>query len=157
MHPPQQQPQHWQQPPYRPPTPPRRRKSNGWKWLLAAVAGIVLLVVCLVVASVATAPHVTLATPTRQAEPDAAGGVPSPSKAQQRAYLTALERIDPGLVVNEDRAIRRARSICDRVINGAQGATLEKYVVAELSGGNATINEAQAKQVIKAVKVWCRP
>jgi outer membrane murein-binding lipoprotein Lpp len=79
--------------------------------------------------------------------------------AEQKAdYLAALEKIDPGLVVNEDRALTRAGRVCERM-RGAGGGTmtLPEYVVVELSGGNATIDETQAKHVIEAVKVWCRP
>ncbi len=90
------------------------------------------------------------------AKPDG-GGVPTPDAGQAAAYLEALRGIDPGLVVNEERAIRRGRAICDRIINppGGKNMTLAQYTVAELSGGNATINQAQAYEVIKAVKVWC--
>ena len=45
--------------------------------------------------------------------------------------------------------------MCDRILNPAGRGDLTEYVVAALSGGDATINAAQAKQVIQAVKVWC--
>lgn len=84
--------------------------------------------------------------------------VPSPTAAQQAAYLAALRRIHPGLVVNRERALRRAGRVCERIVRPPSGGTLtlEKYTAMELSGGNATINETQARQVIRAVKVWCR-
>lgn len=89
----------------------------------------------------------------------AAAAVPSPDADQTAAYLDALREIDPGLVANEARAIRRGMRVCERIIAPPEGSTmsLERYVVAELSGGNATIDEAQARQVVRAVKVWCRP
>ncbi|MFF0860907.1 DUF732 domain-containing protein [Nonomuraea sp. NPDC003560] len=88
----------------------------------------------------------------------ASSRVPTPDASQRAGYLAALRAIDPLLVVNEERAIRRGRAVCDRVIHGSGGSTwtLEKYTVEELSGGTTTIDEDQAKQVIKAVKVWCR-
>jgi hypothetical protein len=84
--------------------------------------------------------------------------VPTPDAGQRRAYLATLGEIDPGLVVDEDRALRRAGRICERIINPPEGGklTLREYVVEELSGGNATINQTQAGRVITAVKVWCR-
>lgn len=83
---------------------------------------------------------------------------PQPTPAQQRTYLATIARIDQGLVVNEERAMRRAGRICERIVRPPGGnLTLEQYTVLELSGGNATINEAQARQVIKAVHVWCQP
>jgi len=83
--------------------------------------------------------------------------VPTPTAAQQQAYLAALAKIDPGLRVKPTRVIGRARNICQRILQPPSGnLTLEQYTVLELSGGNATIDEAQARQVIKAVRAWCR-
>lgn len=83
--------------------------------------------------------------------------VPTPTAAQQQTYLTALARIDPGLTVNTERVMRRAGRVCERMIRPPGGnLTLEAYTVLELSGGNATIDEAQARQIIKAVRAWCR-
>ncbi|MEU4234176.1 DUF732 domain-containing protein [Nonomuraea sp. NPDC026600] len=162
MHSPQQQqPQQWQQTYQQAPTPPPRRRMSPLKWSLIAVGVVVLLVAGLVVfatvvARVAGSLPSASATPNRTAEPATA---PSPSAAEQRAYLATLKSIDPGLTVNTERVMRRAGRVCERILHGADGGTmtLEKYTVAELSGGNATISEAQAKQVIAAVKVWCKP
>lgn len=88
--------------------------------------------------------------------PSVAPTVPTPTAAQQRAYLAALARIDPGLTVNTERVMRRAGRVCERIIRPPGGnLTLQQYTVLELSGGNATIDEAQAREVIKAVQVWC--
>jgi hypothetical protein len=101
----------------------------------------------------------TPAEPTASSAPvQPVSGVPTPDAGQQADYLAALKEIDPGLVVNEERAIRRGRAICDRIINkSGSAASLVSYTVEELSGGNATIDQAQAKKAIKAVKVWCEP
>lgn len=131
------------------------------KWSLIAAGVVVLLVVGLVLVSTVAAkvagslPSAS-ATPNRTAEP---ATVPSPSAAEQRAYLATLKTIDPGLTTSTERVMRRAGRVCERILHGADGGSmsLEQYVVAELSGGNATINEAQAKQVIAAVKEWCTP
>lgn len=99
------------------------------------------------------------AKPTRSASPTPTGPrpVPSPNARQERTYLATIARIDEGLVVNEERAMRRAGRVCERIIRPPGGTlTLPKYVVLEMSGGNAQINERQAAQIIRAVKVWCR-
>src|SRR5690606_10506513 len=136
--------------------PPRshRAAKRRPRWLIAAIVVAVLAIGGAIIEAVGgdgqePEAAVASAAPSRQV-------VPTPDAGQAAAYLAALERIDPGLVANAERAIRRGRSICDRIINPRGGTmTLEEYVVAELSGGNATIDEAQARQVIRAVKVWC--
>ncbi|WP_214317267.1 hypothetical protein [Nonomuraea sediminis] len=123
-----------------------------------AIFVVVLLVGLVVMAQVFAklAASLPQSTPSPRAQPSVASR--TPSEAQERVYLAKLKAIDPGLVVNTERAIRRAENICGRILDGADGGklTLEQYVVQELSGGNATIDQAQARQVIKAVKVWCR-
>lgn len=103
-------------------------------------------------------PAPTASAPAPEASPaKTSATVPAPSPAQEEAYLAAIARIDAGLVANQERAMRRAGRICERIVRPSDGnLTLEKYTVMELSGGNATINEAQARKVIKAVRVWCR-
>lgn len=158
--PPHQQPvQQYGQPP-RPPYPPyptqhRARKKGLPVWGIVGLAIAALFVLgvfgVLVDAVVSDGP-----TATASASPAAATGVPTPDAEQRAAYLAALQEIDPGLVANEDRAIRRGRAVCDRIINPRTTPSVEEYTVAALSGGTTTINQAQARQVIKAVKAWCR-
>ncbi|MGI5153603.1 DUF732 domain-containing protein [Microbispora sp. CA-102843] len=158
--PPTQQPQQWPpQQPYAapppqqwgpPPVPPRPpAKKTSPLTVVIVVAAVLVLAVIATVAKVATED-----APAPKASATAAA-VPSPDAEQRAAYLAALERIDPGLVANEDRAIRRASRVCERIHNPAGGMSLERYTVEELSGGNASITTAQARQVIKAVKAWC--
>lgn len=64
------------------------------------------------------------------------------------AYLAGLHEIDPGLVANESRALRRAEETCADIKAGLSGDALAARVVARLSGGNATINTAQARRAI---------
>lgn len=95
--------------------------------------------------------------PTPAPSSTAPRAVPSPDAAEQAAYLAAIARIDPGLTVNTERVMRRAGRICERIVRPPGGnLSLEQYVVLELSGGNATINESQAREVVKAIRVWCR-
>ncbi|GGS88455.1 DUF732 domain-containing protein [Nonomuraea spiralis] len=122
--------------------------------LIAAMLGVLALTGCSSTGPAASSPSSDVGATTSQSAP-----APDYLTAQKADYLAALDAIDPGLVVNEERALRRGQRVCDRILRGSDGGTmsLEEYTVAELSGGNATINEAQAKQVIKAVKVWCKP
>jgi hypothetical protein len=96
-------------------------------------------------------------SPTHAAPGPSLRRVPQLTAAQQRQYLAALAKIEPALVANRERAIRRGRNICDYGLNHRGGRqTLTAYTVRELSGGDAQITAAQARQVIRAVKVWCR-
>jgi hypothetical protein len=131
-----------------PPRPPAK-KTNP---LTVVIVGAVILLVAIV----GTVAKLTSEDAPKPKVSATAAAVPSPDAEQRAAYLAALEKIDPGLVVNEERAIRRAVRVCERIINPPGGTmSLEKYVVEELSGGNATITTGQARQVIKAVKAWC--
>jgi len=101
----------------------------------------------------ATQPSSPTATPT----PTEADRIPpTPTPAQARAYLDYIARIDPGLVASEERALRRADMICERILNGTPGMTIEEYTVLRLSGGHAQITEDQARKIVKAIRVWCR-
>lgn len=71
---------------------------------------------------------------------------------KQQAYLDAIEKIDPGLVVKTSRALDRAGYVCDHIEQGDTNKQLVHYTREMLSGGNATIDAAQAKKVIKLVK-----
>lgn len=133
--------------------------SGSTAVVLFVILGVVTLMAAVVAFAIVArskfpAPAATArATTAVSAEPR----VPTPDAGQRAAYLAALEGIDRGLVVNEDRAIRRGRAVCDRILHPSGGTmTLREYVVAELSGGNATIDQAQATKVVAAVKVWCR-
>lgn len=136
------------------------RKRRRWPWILLAVVGAL---VALIVLAIVTADEKPVAAGSSQgpssAAPSVASGIPSPDAGQRADYLATLAGIDPGLVVNEDRAIYRGRNVCDRILHPPKGSTwtVTKYTVFELSGGNATIDAAQARQVIRAVKVWCSP
>ncbi|GAB7039716.1 hypothetical protein JCM9533A_50090 [Catenuloplanes niger JCM 9533] len=78
---------------------------------------------------------------------------PSFSEQDRAAYLTALAEIDEGLVANEDRAVRRAEETCADIAAGEiTGTALADRVVERLSGGNATIDRAQAEQAIELMK-----
>jgi hypothetical protein len=82
---------------------------------------------------------------------------PYPTTEQGETYLATIADIDPGLVIKRERALSRARGVCDRMINPPGGTvSLERYTAYMLSGGDVQITEQEAEEVIKAVRVWCR-
>jgi hypothetical protein len=89
----------------------------------------------------------------------AAAETPIAISAQQQAYLDAVERIDPYFAYKPERALRRARGICDygaqRDISAAQ---LLKYTRITLSGTDPKTgrdivpSDRQATKVIKLAR-----
>lgn len=95
--------------------------------------------------------------------PEPSPAAPSPSSSppaaprDDAAYLAGLREIDPGLVASESRALRRAEETCADIKGGLTGDALATRVVARLSGGNATINTAQARRAIALMQAHiCR-
>ncbi|MFF4557152.1 DUF732 domain-containing protein [Streptomyces sp. NPDC001422] len=75
-----------------------------------------------------------------------------PSPAEEKQLLSKLKAINPGITVNEERAVRRAVNTCQEIQAGDSPQTLIKNTSYRFTGGNATVNEDQALQIIKAVK-----
>lgn len=73
------------------------------------------------------------------------------------AYLAALKQIDSGFVVNADRAIRRAENICLDVEQDKDESIVINNAVQRLSGGDASINAAQAAQAVELAKTHICP
>ncbi|MEV7011554.1 DUF732 domain-containing protein [Streptosporangium sp. NPDC051022] len=173
MHPPQQQPQRPPaptlqygpppgQPPMGPPPgwrpPPPKERLSTLNFVLVSIGAVFVvtgLIIVLIRQTASTSPSIS-ASPSNT--PSGRMEVAKPTGPQGRAYVAALKEIDPGLAVNKDRAIRRGIAICDRMLNGMDNSkySLPEYVVLELSGGHATINEEQARQVIQLVAAWCK-
>jgi hypothetical protein len=149
-------PQHQQSPEYASARPRRRRR---WPWVVLAIVGalVALIVVAIVTADgkPTPAPSAGAQQPSTAATVRAVASAP-PDAGQRADYLATLAGIDPGLVVNEGRAIARGQRVCEQILHKTTKWTITRYTIEELSGGNATINATQARQVIKAVKVWCR-
>lgn len=68
--------------------------------------------------------------------------------AARIAYLAGLEEIDPGLIANKDRAINRATNICLDITQGKNESTVVDNARQRLSGGSATIDNAQAARAV---------
>lgn len=87
-------------------------------------------------------------------QPSKSPGAPAADfSAKEESYLAGLEKIDAGLVANEERAIRRAEETCADIKAGEfKGDALNERVAERLSGGSATIDAKQASQVVALMK-----
>ncbi|GLW99643.1 DUF732 domain-containing protein [Microtetraspora sp. NBRC 16547] len=155
-HSPQQQRQPQQQQPQPGPTPPTSRRKSRSKapWLIVAVILVVAVVGVVTFLLTGSEKPESAAKPAKSAA--APRALQTPDAGQRAVYLETLQSIAPGLAANEDRAIRQAGKVCDRILNPPEsGPSLAQYTIAELSSGDTTITQAQAFKVIVAVKVWC--
>ena len=118
------------------------------KHLIAIAAAVFALTGCGSDTPAASSP-----TPTASAATTSAAVAPSARAVNSEAFLAGLRAIDPGLVANEDRAVRRAKDICldisqDEFTNQQLAArAAERY-----SGGTATITPAQGARVVALAK-----
>jgi hypothetical protein len=79
--------------------------------------------------------------------------VPSPDAAQTKALVTALGNIKPELAADEERAVRRARNVCQDVKAGKDAATMASNANYRYSGGTAgQLTDAQGAKIVEAVK-----
>ncbi|QBZ73421.1 hypothetical protein SEA_HEATHER_51 [Streptomyces phage Heather] len=98
----------------------------------------------------ATAPS---SAPAKTSAAPVADPIPSPDAAQTKALVTALGNIKPELVVNEERAVRRARNVCQDVKGGKDAATMASNANERYSGGTAgQLTDAQGAKIVEAVK-----
>ncbi|MFC3980178.1 DUF732 domain-containing protein [Streptosporangium jomthongense] len=120
--------------------------------LIGALAVLVLLVFLLGGNSqeepppVNASPSATLPTVPR---------VPTPDGAERDAYLAALRSVDPGLVEKEDQAVRRGRDTCLDILEKKTTAQVAANAKVRFTGA-VTVSEEQARQIVEAVKAWCR-
>ncbi|MEV4320983.1 DUF732 domain-containing protein [Microbispora rosea] len=144
-------------PPPGPPRPARKKTSPVTVVITVAVLAVLLLVA--VVTKVATGdepePKASTTSSSQQHTEPAVPDVPDLKGAQRDAYLAALGAIDPGLVVNEERAVRRGQNTCLDILEGKSTSTVVHNAQVRFTGGDATVSAAQARQVVKAVKAWC--
>lgn len=100
------------------------------------------------------------ASPPSEVAPEAkvlsAEDVPPEARA---AYLSGLTAIDPNLTSNEDRAIRRATSVCLDIAEGKDEATVINNTRQRISGGNESLDDAKVAEVVDLARqhVCTRP
>jgi hypothetical protein len=128
-------------------------------WLYAGAAVVVTLVLACVGFGIGSmfVPDDPKAGPSTSVVETTSAPVPTSSGLSaegRRAYLDSLGAIDPGLIANEDRAIRRAEETCADLLQGWSGDQLADRVVTRLSGGSAQIDRAQAVEAIALMKRW---
>lgn len=110
---------------------------------------VISLAGCLALAGCGQASDVSTGSPAPQSVK------PAPSHAhvdKQAAFLTALSAIDPQLTSNKERAMRRAANLCLDIKEGKAPATVAKGAQLRFTGGDVTVNAAQAKQIVAAAK-----
>ncbi|MEU7410598.1 hypothetical protein AB0B40_14950 [Streptomyces sp. NPDC042638] len=93
-------------------------------------------------------------SPSPKARPthEAPAKLDEPNAAEEKQLLRKLTSINPGITVNRERAVRRSVSTCQEIRDGQKGKQLVKEVSYRFTGGNATVDERQAAEVIQAVK-----
>lgn len=79
-----------------------------------------------------------------------AGIPPRPTGTQRTELLTALTAVNPGIGVNEDKAIDAARNQCSAINGGAN--RLDWLAGQRFSYRGNTVTEAQGKQLNAALK-----
>ncbi|MFE6305061.1 hypothetical protein [Nocardiopsis sp. NPDC057823] len=75
--------------------------------------------------------------------------------AKAEAHVEAVRAVEPAFVADEDlidRQAGRTVNTCQDIHDGLEGAELTDRVVQRMSGGTATIDAAQAEQLINAMK-----
>lgn len=75
-----------------------------------------------------------------------------PNVAQQKTLIDGLTAIDPGLTVNEERAVRRSVNVCDDIRKGKDDKTVTGNAAYRYDGGNADVDNAKAEKIVKVIK-----
>jgi hypothetical protein len=85
---------------------------------------------------------------------------PNPSGLTNEArsgYLDALYAVAPGLIDDQDRAVRHGMNICQEAASGRTAAELVTYATQEFSAGAARVTPQQAAAVVAAVRRYLCP
>ncbi|MGH3390987.1 MAG: hypothetical protein ACRDOO_19135 [Actinomadura sp.] len=73
-------------------------------------------------------------------------------ETQCKEYVGALERVEPGLVVDEERALGRALNTCMDIEAGVTEKTVMERTRLRYTGGYVTVNTVQARRIVAAAK-----
>ena len=80
-----------------------------------------------------------------------------PNATQEKTLINGLTAIDPGLTVNEERAVRRSVNVCDDIRNGKDGKTVISNAAYRYDGGDASVDNAKAEKIVKVIKdAYCK-
>ncbi|MEU9607521.1 DUF732 domain-containing protein [Streptomyces sp. NPDC048057] len=80
-------------------------------------------------------------------------GVPTPTAQQRTALLRALKAVDAGLVAKEDRAVSRARKVCNDIKHGKSKKAVQPNTKARFEGSAVPkLTDEQAAAIVAAVK-----
>lgn len=75
-----------------------------------------------------------------------------PNIAQQKTLIDGLTAIDPGLTVNEERAVRRSVNVCDDIRKDKDDKTVITNAAYRYNGGDASVDNAKAEKIVKVIK-----
>lgn len=82
--------------------------------------------------------------------------IPRPDAEQAAEFLATMKGIDADLVTKRDRAISRARNLCDRILNRPDSRySVRRVARLEFEGPDVDLTDRQVGRIVAAVKVWC--
>jgi hypothetical protein len=136
---------------------PRARTVAG----VCAAAGALVLSLTVALAMGWRFRSTTARTPVVSDAPSvpAHGEAFEPISARDRAvFLAALRDIDPGLVVDEERAASRGVMTCHDILEGVDDGNageVERRVRLRFAHGGVRVSSSRAEKIVKAVRPWC--
>ena len=92
------------------------------------------------------------AKPTASSPAPANSAFLEPNATQEKTLINGLTAIDPGLTVNEERAVRRSVNVCDDIRKGKDGKTVISNAAYRYDGGDASVDNAKAEKIVKVIK-----
>lgn len=76
----------------------------------------------------------------------------APEREVSPEFIADLAAINPGLVTNEERAVRRAENICADLEAGKDEGAVVSNTAQRFTGGDVTIDEDEARQIIESAE-----
>lgn len=97
------------------------------------------------------------AAPATSAAPRTSSAFLRPTKEQEQVLIAALTAIDPKITTKPDRAISRSVDTCNDIRTGKDAATVNKNAAYRYTGGDVTVDDAKATQIVAAIKTaYCK-